>query len=336
LYFVDKTLYLPSTIYQQTLIMKFKCLFVVIVLITSNSLFANSQADSTSFNTEIDEELYMELYKAYTDSVVGSLNYETSRTIIGDDLATIVIPSGFKYLSGADADMVLSELWGNPPPERDEDKSLGMLLPIDDTPMSDSSWVVNITFIEDGYVDDADAEDIDYDELLTTMQADSKESNKMRKEMGYPTVEMIGWAAKPYYDKTNKKLHWAKELNFESAPTNTLNYNIRVLGRRGILQLNAIAEMDAINDVNANINPILSSVNFNEGHRYADFDPDYDKVAAYGVGALITGKILAKAGILAKLGVFLAKFWKLLAVAVIGGLAGIRKLFGKKEETSQT
>ena len=46
---------------------------------------------------------------------------------------------------------------------------------------------------------------------------------------------------------------------------------------------------------------------------------------------MIAGKALLKAGILAKIGLVLAKFWKLIAVGFFAFFAGIRKLFGSKE-----
>lgn len=63
--------------------------------------------------------------------------------------------------------------------------------------------------------------------------------------------------------------------------------------------------------------------------RYADFNPDMDTVAAYGIGALIAGKVAAKLGILATVLIFLKKFW-IIAVVGLGGL--FKRFFGKREE----
>ncbi|MCB0685638.1 MAG: DUF2167 domain-containing protein, partial [Saprospiraceae bacterium] len=179
---------------------------------------------------------------------------------------------------------------------------------------------------------DEDAEKIDYDDLLEEMKNDVVEANEYREELGYDPVELIGWASEPYYDEVNKKLHWAKELKFGEAEQHTLNYNIRVLGRRGYLELNIIGGMDVLDDVKQNIHEILPSVEFQNGSRYSDFDPSIDKVAAYGLTGLIAGKLLAKAGLLAKLGIVLAKFWKVIAVAIVGLGAGIKKFFSSKKE----
>ena len=152
------------------------------------------------------------------------------------------------------------------------------------------------------------------------------------KKLGYDGIELIGWAQPPYYDNTTKKLHWAKELHFEHYETNTLNYNIRVLGRKGFLTMNVIGEMNVLPMVQNDLDPILSSVEFNEGNRYADFNPDIDTVAAYGIGGLIAGKILAKAGFFA----LILKFWKVIAIGVVGAF-GIfkKKIFGSKSDSTE-
>jgi len=76
---------------------------------------------------------------------------------------------------------------------------------------------------------------------------------------------------------------------------------------------------------------ILGLVEFNEGHRYSDFDPGLDKVAAVGIGGLIAGKVAAKIGLLKGIGLFLAKGWKVVVIAIAAVGALIAKLFGKSK-----
>ena len=45
---------------------------------------------------------------------------------------------------------------------------------------------------------------------------------------------------------------------------------------------------------------------------------------------------LAKSGLLAKLGVILLKFWKLIALAFVGLVAGISKFFKRKKFDDET
>jgi uncharacterized membrane-anchored protein len=129
-----------------------------------------------------------------------------------------------------------------------------------------------------------------YDDLLKDMKEDMESENEERKKEGYPAIQIVGWASKPFYDKNRKILHWAKELKFEGGSENTLNYNIRILGRKGVLVLNAVAGMAEFPLVNKDINKVLDIVEFTDGNKYADFNPSADKIAAVGIGGLVAGR----------------------------------------------
>jgi uncharacterized membrane-anchored protein len=75
---------------------------------------------------------------------------------------------------------------------------------------------------------------------------------------------------------------------------------------------------------------LLPMAEFDSGARYADYDASNDKLAGYGIAALIGGGIAAKTGLLAKLGVLLLAGKKLIVFLFVGLLMGIRKLFGGK------
>lgn len=290
-------------------------LFFVFV-IASQTVDASS-ADSTDFNLPEDSLSFQ------------FLTYDTAGKVdIGSGLANFQIPKGFKFLNSKQSEYVLTDLWGNPPSE-----SLGMIFPEEAGEILPNTWAIEISYEEDGHVKDDDAKDIDYDDLLKEMQEQMGEVNKQRKDAGYQTVELVGWAAKPFYDENAKKLHWAKKLLFEGDTLATLNYNIRILGRKGVLVLNAIGTIDQLDEINENIKPILASVNFEQGNRYADFNESTDKLAAYGIGGLIAGGVLAKTGVLAKFGLILAKFAKVIILGVVAAGGAIAKFFtGKKSD----
>jgi uncharacterized membrane-anchored protein len=258
----------------------------------------------------------------------SQLKYERGKIILPGGMATLNVPENFRYLSAEQADRVLVEAWGNPPGT----KTLGMLFPSDVSPLSPEGWGVVITFKEDGYVEDDEAGKIDYNELLKQMKEATVEDNKERQRQGFEAVNLVGWATSPHYDQATHKLYWAKELNFDGSPTNTLNYDIRMLGRRGVLSFNAVAAMDQLGAIENDMKEVLGFAEFNAGHRYADFSSSTDKVAAYGIGALIAGKVAAKVGLFKlALGVILAgKKFLLLGLVAIGAV--VRKLFGRKSE----
>jgi uncharacterized membrane-anchored protein len=168
------------------------------------------------------------------------------------------------------------------------------------------------------------------------MQKDSKEESADRRKQGYPGLEVIGWAAPPRYDHASHRLYWAKELHFDNDQNdNTLNYDIRILGRRGLLALNAIARRSQMTSVETGMQQILDSVEFNQGHRYVDYLPSSDKLAKYGIAALVAGKVAAKIGLLKWLiGILLgAKKLAILAFAAIAGF--FRKRFRRKSEQAK-
>lgn len=264
-------------------------------------------------------------YLLMAKEIWDSLDRQQGEVKLADGVATLNVPENFYYLSPEDAEKILVQVWGNPPGTGQE--TLGMLLPTEASPFSDESWGVTIWYEEDGYVSDDDAGDIDYAELLSQMKSDTRAESADRVKQGYEPIELIGWAAQPFYDEATHKLHWAKELKFGDGQENTLNYNIRVLGRKGVLVLNFIAGMSQKQMIDSNVETVLAMADFNQGSRYEDFDPSIDEVAAYGIGALVAGKVLAKTGILAAALVFLKKFGVIIVIAVA---AFFRKLFGRK------
>lgn len=96
--------------------------------------------------------------------------------------------------------------------------------------------------------------------------------------------------------------------------------------------MNMITSASQIGADKASAQTLLNNLEFNEGKRYADFNPATDKVAEYGLAALIAGVAAKKLGFFAIIAAFLAKFAKLAIAGVIGLGMAARKFFSKKEE----
>lgn len=285
-------------------------------------------ATKLSYSQEITEEITEEqkvVYLKKMDSINDSFTYKYGMVSLHNGLAEINVPDGYKFLDAKQSKYVISDLWGNPPSE-----VLGMLFPKNISPIDDNfTYAVEITYSDEGYINDEDAKNLNYDDLLKEMQENTNSGNSERLKLGYPTINFVGWASNPYYDQITKKLHWAKELNFEGEDINTLNYNIRILGRKGYLNLNAIGTIDVLPIFKNDVDEILKSVSFTKGNMYHDFNPSVDKVAAYGIGGLIAGKVLAKVGFFA----LILKFWKIIVIAVIGIFTAFKKkIFGNSDK----
>ena len=261
---------------------------------------------------------------------LASLDYRTGSIGLGDNLATLKVPETFRYLGSADAEKIL-RLWGNPP---SGEPPLGLLLPAGMTPLDSNTWAVIIQWSPDGYVKDDDAHKIDYADLLKTMQKACKEESAERVKEGYDAIELLGWATPPRYDAASHKMYWAKELKFGDEPEHVLNYNIRVLGRHGVLVLNAVASVSQLQEIEQATPQILGMVDFNDGKRYADFDPSKDHYAAYGLAALVAGGVAAKAGLFKGLIALLIASKKFVIIGVVALVAVIKKMFGRRGSPS--
>jgi len=285
----------------------------------------NSDQNPAQQSKQLSEQkAEQEKYAQWAEGVWNSINRTTGEVKLPNAVATLNVPEGFYYLSPKDTETVLVDVWGNPPGQ----KTLGMLFPADKTPFDGDSWAVTVEYEEDGYVSDEDADDIDYAELLVQMKSDTRLASEERIEQGYGAIELVGWASPPYYDATSHKLHWAKEIKFGNNATNTLNYNIRILGRKGVLVLNFIAQIDQQQLIEQELSTVLALADFDQGAQYSDFDPDLDDVAAYGLGALVAGKVIAKTGLLAAAIIFLKKF-AIIFIVAIG--AFVKRIFTRKE-----
>jgi uncharacterized membrane-anchored protein len=246
---------------------------------------------------------------------IDALDLKSGTFTLEGGMAEVTVPDDYYFLAGKDARYVLEQIWENP----ESPSILGMIFPRKYSPFDGESWAITVEFDPMGYVSDEDAASYDYDDLL---------ENEWRVQNGFQKIELLGWAAKPHYDATERKLYWAKKLHFDGDQIDTLNYNIRVLGRKGVLLVNFIANAEQLPEIEAALPQALKMLSFTEGNRYADYVPGMDTVAAVGIGGLIAGKVLAsKAGLL----VLLLAFAKKGAVLIILPVMWIgRKLFGKK------
>jgi uncharacterized membrane-anchored protein len=236
-------------------------------------------------------------------------------------VAELRLTDGWSYLDGADGRRFLVDL-GNSP----DQSVLGVAV----APDHEETGVFAVFFYEDdGHVDDDETPD--YDELLVQMKESAVEESKERRQAGLEGVALLGWAEPPHYDRAAHKLYWAERLQFEGSKGETLNYNVRVLGRAGHLVVRGVGSIGLLDVVAAHSKHLLECADFIAGQRYQDFDPAYDKVAAYGIGALVAGKVALKVGLFAKLALLLKGLIKPILAGIVLLGVGLAKLFGRKK-----
>jgi uncharacterized membrane-anchored protein len=273
-------------------------------------------------------------FAAAREAFEKSINHRTGQVEIANGAVTLNVPAGFYYLDRTDGRKVLEQAWGNPP----DDSIEGMIFKEGTSALDGDSWGAVITYDDSGYVSDADASKINFDDLMRDMREGEKEINPERIRQNYPPINLVGWATKPHYDAATHKVYWAKDMIVGDSPIHTLNYFARVLGRKGVLEINFVATMDQLQLIEEASPSVIAIPQFKQGFRYEDFNAQTDKKADYGVAGLIAGGaaggllIAQKTGLLGLALIFLKKFAVILIAGAGGIIAFISRLFGGKKK----
>lgn len=251
---------------------------------------------------------------------------------LGDKLADVNLSPEFQFVGEEKAKAFMKSQGSS------GEGILGIIAP---SKTSKDEWFVVCRFEDCGYVKDDDADKINADEILNAYKEGTKEQNEERKEMNIPPVFVGGWAEKPRYDKAAHQVIWAIEVKDEdsaSAPVVSVNYNTRILGRRGVLSMNLVTDPKTLEHDKTKVATLLKETSFRRGNTYLEYVPGKDKAAGYGIAGLILGGGALAAA--AKFGVFGALWkWglglllvmkKFIFIAVAGVAALIGSFFKKK------
>jgi uncharacterized membrane-anchored protein len=264
-----------------------------------------------------------------------SLTPRTGRIDLPYAKAALNLGDGYYFLGPEDTRKVLVDAWSNPPATAQD--VLGMIFPKQFSPIDQGSWGAVVTFDPSGYVKDDDARTADYNALIEKTHKAEGDINEKRKTAGFEPIHLVGWAEPPSYDAAHHVLIWARDIKFgEGKPVDTLNYDIRVLGRRGVLSLNAVASMNDLAAIHTAAAGIQQTAAFDTGEAYADYKPGLDKSAGYGLAGLVAAGIgvvaLKKIGLIGIILLFAKKGFAVI-IALFAGLgARFRKLFGFKDK----
>jgi uncharacterized membrane-anchored protein len=234
------------------------------------------------------------------------------------NIAEIQLPEGYAF-TGAKGTKKLMEMMGNTV----DGSELGFLAP------TNSNWFVLFEFDESGYVKDDDKDKLDANAILESIRRGTEEANKQRKKMGIAPVTVVGWEQSPNYNSETHNLEWAIRGESEGEPV--VNYNTRVLGRKGVMRVTVVGDPGEVKTAMPDFKQLMAGYNFAAGQTYAEFKPG-DKVAKYGLAALVVGGAAAgaaKLGLFAWLAVFFKKAGKLVIVAVVAVAVAAKKFMGR-------
>lgn len=234
------------------------------------------------------------------------------------DQATFQVPEGFRFIPAAESARLLQVMGNQTGPSL-----LGLVVP--GAGREDAGWIVVLEYVDAGYIKDDDARDWNADELLQNLKDGTEATNEERRKRGIGEMQVLGWIEPPRYDAAAHRLIWSASTKDKADPGTTprgVNYNTYALGREGYVSLNLVTEYATIEQEKPIAQQLLAALKFNDGKRYADFNASTDKVAEYGLAALIGGIAAKKLGLFAVIAAFVVKFAKVFGVAAVG-LAGL-------------
>jgi uncharacterized membrane-anchored protein len=253
---------------------------------------------------QFDEDEYIPPFEWIEGPTMGSLS----------SIAEIDVPEGYLFLEG-DATRILLEIMENPT----SGAELGTMASAD----TSTAWFAFFEFSNIGYVNDDDREELDADALLEAIRQGTAVANEERRSRGWAELNIIGWKQMPDYDPRSNNLQWA--ILGESEGHQVVNYNIRILGRHGVMEVSLVGDPQELDFALPEFKGLLEGFAFKPGNRYAEWVKG-DKVAEVGLAALVLG---GGAALAAKTGL-LAKFWKFIVFGFIAIGGFFRRLFGGK------
>lgn len=262
---------------------------------------------------------------AWTEAKAVAKNGPADIAIAGQ--ATLHLPADRVFIPQPQAGKLLTAM-GNP---GTHNELAGLIFP-----KGDAEWFATLRYIASGYVKDGDAKEWKADELLASYKEGTEASNAERVKMGVAALEITGWAEPPAYEASSHRLVWAMSSKEKGASADTgqgVNYNTYALGREGYLSLNFVTDLKDLPAQKPDAKALLASLEFDAGKRYEDFNASTDHVAEYGLAALVLGVGAKKVGLLAVIFAFVAKFAKIILLAVVGFGAAITKFF-KRDKTA--
>ena len=258
--------------------------------------------------------------QARADALAAALNESLTGPATGvlEGRGTVQVPAGMKFANRQQSQTIVTAT-GNIPTGRE----LATILP------SGMDWWLVFEYSDTGHVSDEEKDELDADAMIKSMRENQLEANKARKAQQLHELEITDWAVKPHYDAETHNLEWAPKLRVLGETAESLNYSVRLLGRTGVMEVTLICGPEDLALALPQVKAILGTFKFDEGQDYKAFRQG-DRVAEYGLAALVTGgavAVAAKSGLLGKL-------WKLIVVGAVAAVSGIKKLFGRKPATA--
>ena len=244
--------------------------------------------------------------------------------IIVANQAHLALPEEMAYIPRTQAQRLLKAIDG-----QGDDQVQGMIMPTSE----DEDWMILVSYDPAGYIKDDDAKEWDPDDMLNNLREGTEAANAERKARGIDELEVVGWAEVPAYTATSHQLRWSASARTKGSqdPNYTINYNTLALGREGYVSMNLVTDIQNVERLKPVAANLISALKFDGGKSYGDFVEGTDKVAEYGLAALVAGVAAKKLGFFALMAAFGLKFAKVILISLVGGAAVLGRLFKRNK-----
>jgi len=228
--------------------------------------------------------------------------------------AEIDLPEGYDRLGPGDTKKLM-ELYENP--SSGSEYYVGP---------EDARWFAVFSYDDTGHI--KDDEEIDPEALLDSIREGTEQGNAERRRRGWAEMDIVGWSYEPFYSDRTNRLSWA--ILAESEGARIVNYNTRLLGRTGVISAVLVADPEILDDSVDEFETLLEGFHYKPGDTYAEYRSG-DKLATYGLAALVTGGAAAAVAKGAGKGLF-----KFIGVGILALIAffrnAFRRIFSSKKE----
>jgi uncharacterized membrane-anchored protein len=191
------------------------------------------------------------------------------------DQATLELPEGYVFLPrDAAARFLLGDARSAPP------SLVGMIA--GGEVGVESEWFIAVGFTPAGFVKDDDVAAANPDRLAE----DLRKHGTRQPEHGGPKVAVKGVVDPPVYDGSARQLSFIVRTGDRAV--NLMTY---AFGRDGYLGFNLVTDVSMFERDRPHQRRLLAAMTWRNGKRYGDFVARTDRVAPYGVGALMGGPL---------------------------------------------
>jgi|HubBroStandDraft_1064217.scaffolds.fasta_scaffold00011_28 uncharacterized membrane-anchored protein len=252
---------------------------------------------------------------------IRKMNWLEGKQPLTRSKSTLALPDGFGMVRDAEArrmDMLINGVGD------DELEAI----------VSGNKGTVYFSYVDAGYVTDDDWSNVDASGMIDDIKSGTEEANAERESQGLGRMHVTGWLQQPVFDKPTKTVHWAIEGTADDGAW--VNAIALKLGRYGYERITWATAPEDYRPTGGTTDVMLAAQNFDSGARYEDH-VSADKLAGYGIGALVATvagvKIAQVLGFGAIL-LFAKKFIVLIIAGVAAAFGAVRRFFGGSRKQS--